>query len=230
MEIIFKKMAKKTASDIGCFLSTSLTIFSNPKKFFEDIEKTNQTFVNASSFALVASFILVLISIPSYKLNGISTEPLFIVLSVGISWFLLFLSGLQLFVLARLFRGRGSLINSISSYFYASSVLLILKMLEIPTRAIRDNELISAPLSAEMMESMNVSIRGDSNALVSEFLVFFGYIWFFFLIVALLRAIHGFGVIRGILVGAISMFGLSLIVSLIQRPILHVLLNAFKSA
>lgn len=229
MEVILKKITTKAVSDIGDFLNKSLIMISRPVAFFSGIDDSNKAFKNASMFALIASFILVIISIPSYKLNKITIDAYFIVISIGISWFLLFFSGLQLHVIAKLFRGCGTLVQSASSYFYASSVLLILKVLEIPTRVIRDEALLSAPLTAKTAENVNVSINANPNAFASELFVAIGYLWFFILIISLFKAIHGFGYLRAVVTAVLSMAALSFTVSWIQTPILHVLLNAFKA-
>jgi len=228
MEDVYEKISKFSLGKFGEFFSQIPKIISSPSRFFESIDSTDKGFVKASTFALVAASLMAILSTPSYKIHSISLEPSFYVIDIIICWLLFATYAIQTWFVCRVFMGRGGVIPTISAFFYSISVLVFVKMFEIPSRIIRDEELVGCNLTSETADKMSQAVYSNTYASSSEIYVGIGYFIFFIILINLVKTIHDFGVLRSIFVSAISLYTISITVSYVQRPVFGALLCAFK--
>jgi hypothetical protein len=230
MDEIYKKVIDKISSEFGAFFQNIPKILGDSSVFFKNIEDTDDAFVKASFFALAVSALLVFIAIPSYRINNVSLDSTFFILAIVITWILFVIYGVQLWVVSRLLLGKGSLLKSISAFFYANAITVFGKLAEIPSRVERDKELLKCGLtSSSTAENMTLAINSNKYAVASELYVFVFYILFFILIVNFIKVIHEVGTIRAVISGALGLGTISITVIWLQRPVAQVLLCAFKS-
>ena len=227
MEEAFKKLSNKAISEFGLFFSVIPKIFGAPKKFFASIDESHETFIRASSFALVVSCVFVLLSIPSYKINGISIGSELLLINIFFNWLLFLIYGILVWLSCLIVLGKSRITKCLSAFFYSCSILVIVKFLEIPARITRDNVLSNAELTSDIPEKMTEAVSSNPYSFASEIMVGLGYVWFLAVLVILVRETHRFGWFRSILAALIAILSISLAVSWIQRPITHALLSAF---
>ncbi|WP_299489656.1 YIP1 family protein [uncultured Shewanella sp.] len=228
MEAIFKVITSKVISEFNRFPRVIGLLISRPKELFSSIDNHQSTFLKALSFSAVISFLITLLSIPSFKTNHVEVESLLLTLDVFINIILLVIYSLITYISARIFFGRGGVLRTISAFLYVSPLLVLIKLLEIPTRIVRDKELLAGALTPSTVENMTLAINSNPYLLVSELLVGVGYIWFVCVLFLLLKTVHNFGFMRALLSSGLTMWLISLGVYWIQRPVIHVLLNAFS--
>lgn len=216
MEEVKNKITDKILDEFSSFIKNIPIILSEPSEFFRTIENNDKTFLNASSFALVVSGLLVLLNIPSYKINGIQSDPTFYTLAIIITWLILAFIGAKLWIITKLFSGNGGFIRSISSFFYASSALVFLKFLEIPSRVGKDSELIN--------RKNNVVI----DSFPSDIYVLLGYLLFFVLMFNVTKSVHGLDNLKSTISTILFILIIILSITYMQTPIIKTLLIAYK--
>ncbi len=229
MDKIDKKIIEKISSEFGAFFQNVPKILGDSSVFFKNIEDTDDAFVKASFFALVVSALMVFIAIPSYRVNNVSLDSTFFILAIVITWILLVMCGVQLWVVSRLLLGKGSLLKSISAFFYANAIMVFGKVAEIPSRVERDKELLKCGLISSTADNMTLAINSNEYAFASELYVSGFYILYFILIVNLIKSIHEVGTIRAVISGVIGLCSIYITLIWLQRPVVQVLLCAFKS-
>lgn len=229
MEAIFKVVTSKVISEFNRFPKITSLLISRPTELFTSIDNKQNTLLEALSFSVVISFLMTLLSIPSFKVNNVEVGSLFLTLDVFINIILFVIYSLLMYISAKVFLGGGGVLKSISAFLYASPLLVFLKVLEIPTRIARDKELLAGALTPSTVENMTLAINSNPYLLVSELLVGIGYIWFICVLFLLLKTVHSFGLIRSLLSSILSIWLISLCISWVQRPINHALLNAFQA-
>lgn len=228
MDEVYEKVSKFSLRKFNEFFSNIPRIISSPSRFFETIDGSDKGFIKASTFALVAASLMAILSTPSYKIHNINLEPSFYAIDIIISWILFATYAIQTWFICKIFMGRGRVIPTMSAFFYSMAILVFVKMFEIPSRVIRDEELLGCNLTAETADNMSQAVYSNTYAISSEIYVGIGYFIFFIVLINLVKTIHGFGVLRSITVSLISLYTISITVSYIQRPVIGTLLCAFK--
>ncbi|MEH6578483.1 MAG: YIP1 family protein [Amphritea sp.] len=227
MDDVLKKLLNNALSEFCVFFSYLPRIYSSPKEFFGSICGSHKTFYEASRFALVISCLFALLNVPSYKINGISVSSEILLIDIIFSWVLIFIYGVLVWASCKLFLGKCSLIKVLSAFFYSCAILVVIKFLEIPARIVRDKYLLGASLESDISDNMSNAVLSNPYSLVSETMVGFGYVWFSVVLFILVREVNNFNWLRSLCACLVGMFFVSLAVSWVQRPITHVLLNAF---
>jgi len=228
MDEVYKKVSKFSLEKFGEFFGNIPRIISSPSIFFETIDGSDKEFVKASAFALVVGSLMAILSTPSYKIHDLNLEPSFYAIDIMISWILFATYALQTWFVCKIFMGRGGVISTMSAFFYSMAILVFVKMFEIPSRIIRDEELLGCNLTAETADKMSQAVYSNTYAVSSEMYVAIGYFIFFIVLTNLVKTIHNFGVLRSIAVSLTSLYTISITVSYIQRPVTGSLLCAFK--
>ncbi|EJK2283412.1 hypothetical protein NK524_003573 [Vibrio cholerae] len=228
MNELYDRIIKTSLKNFDEFFRTVPLIIASPSNFFEKIDKSEKGFLKASMFAFIAASLMSILSIPSYKINNLNLEPSFYVINVIVSWILFSIYSIQTWFVCKVFMGRGGIIPTVSAFFYSISILVFVKFVEIPSRIIRDRELLACELTVETSSNMSRAVYSDMYGISSEVYVAIGYVIFSIVLFHLVRAIHKFGVVRAIIVILISLSSISITVSYIQRPIVGALLCAFK--
>lgn len=227
MEEFVKIIYNKAILEFRFFFSVIPKIISAPREFFASIDESHETFIRASSFALVISCVFVLLSIPSYKINGVSIGSELFLLDIVFNWLLLLIYGIIVWLSCRIVIGKSRITKCLSAFFYSCSILIIVKFLEIPARIVRDNVLVNADLTSDTPEKLTDAVFSNPYSFASEIMVGLGYVWFLVVLVILVRETNRLGWIRSILASIIAIVFIALAVSWIQRPITHALLSAF---
>ncbi len=230
MDDILKKIIDTVLGGFSDFFRDISLVFSDPNVFFKEIKNNNDLFLNSSFYALFVTSIIAVFRTPSFLINDISTDAILYISEIVYSWFIFFICGFFLWIVCRfLLRGTGSFVHSVSAFFYASVVLSVISFLEIPTRIARDEILIRDGLALTTAENMTTLIHNNPYLYASEISVALGYLFFLFLLLKMVKSVHGFGIIRSITSVVISFVFISLFVSWLQRPINYYLLMAFHN-
>ncbi len=228
MDEAYDKILKVSLGKFSRFFRNIPKIISSPSKFFDKVDNSDKEFVKASTFALIAAALMALLSIPSYRLHGLHLDSLFFIINIVIAWILFILYAFQIWLICKIFFGKGGILQTISMFFYSVSILVFVKMFEIPSRAMRDNELLRCDLTALSAHNMSKAISSNIYSMSSEIYVALGYFIYFIVLINLVRSAHKFGIFKSIFVSLISLYTISITVSYLQRPVIGTLLCAFK--
>jgi len=208
------------------FLTTTQEIFSKPGYFVGKIQDNPATFHRACIFLAVVSLLLTAINIISYKINHIPLNWSFISCESGVTCliFMIFSSGVWAF--SKALGGKGTATKTLCICFYASVVLVPVKVLELPTRVIRDGVLLQGPISDITIEKARAAI--NATAFKFEFIVLIGIIAFLWLMTNMLKQVHEFGRVRQFFLFVFSFFLLTTMTNSFQEPITQLILRAFS--
>lgn len=213
-------------------LESSIPIKDNPniEGIFKKIINTPKAFITSCLVSFGASLLTASLSLLSYKTNGIPLSLTLFFLVTIITWSIFVLIGSLVWFVSWFLRGKGGGVKSVSAFLYITPCLAIGKLVEILARIERDKELLKGNLSSSTTENMISAIYSNPSAFTSETLVFIFYIFFYFLLIRLFCSVHGFGFFKSAFAGVCILFFMSGVVTLIQRPIIFVLLNTFKNS
>ncbi|MGQ0333477.1 hypothetical protein [Halomonas elongata] len=228
MDVFYDKLSKIGLNKFSGFFKNLTRMISSPSRFFDSVDGSDKEFIRSSALALVSAALMVLLSTPSYRLHGLHLDSSFFVISIVVNWILFSTYAFQTWFACKIFFGKGSVLQTMSAFFYSMSILVFVKMFEIPSRVIRDDELLSCDLTSESAKAMTQAVSSNVYSLSSEVYVGIGYLVYFIILFNLVRSVHKFGVFRSIIVSAISLYTISITVSYLQRPVIGTLLCAFK--
>jgi len=168
MEEAIKQITKKMLYEFPLFFQNIPKILGDSRRFFKTIENTETAFIKASIFAVFVSCFLVFLNVPSYKINGIYLDAAFYTLDIFVTWLIIVIIGAKFWVVTRVLLGEGGFFKTLSSFFYATSMLIFIKLAEIPTRVVRDKGLLVEPGSALSYENSAKIIFENKYTLASE--------------------------------------------------------------
>lgn len=210
------------------FFSATSNFVKSPNNFFRGIDNSSTSFRDASLFGLAVSTLLTALNVISYVFNKIPIQLLFISLDILTTWLLVLIYATSLWAISRMFRGHGEFTRSASAFFYTTLLLIPVKLLETPTRIVRDKYLSSGPLTDAMLLAIRAEINSTPYRVVAEYLVAGGYVIFLIFLIKIGRIVHGFGWARSAIVSILGLLTISLAIGYVQTPNTNLLLLAFK--
>jgi hypothetical protein len=203
----------------------------NSDAYYDRQGKSNVPCGKAALFGLMMATMLMVLGIPGLRRAGVDVSTEFLLVGVGLNWMLLVLYGGMYWLGGKILFGRGGSFATINSFFFLSVFLLFLKVIEIPTRSMRFSAMVaSCTGDSDFAVRANQAISGDRSLLITEFLVFAGYLVFFYKAYRMQRGVHEFGRVRGfvsMLVGSLLLIG---VVSFVQEPGMRILVCGYVKA
>jgi len=221
-----KSLMKEIKNLAHEFLRATQRVFSKPGYFAGAMQDNPATFRRACTFLAVVSLLLTAINIISYKINHIPLDWSFISFESGVTCliFMIFSSGVWAF--SKALGGKGTVTKTLCTCFYASVVLVPVKVLELPTRVIRDGILLQGPISDITIDRTRAAI--NATAFKFEFIVLIGIIAFLWLMTNMLKKVHAFGRVRQFFLFVFSFYLLTMMTNSFQEPITQLILRAFS--
>ncbi|WP_299496389.1 YIP1 family protein [uncultured Shewanella sp.] len=210
-------------------MSVLALLISNPAALFSSINNNRNVFTKAFLLSVVISFIVTLLGVPSFRINNVEGGIIFFILNVTTNIMLFFIYSIFSYISAKVLLGNGGFFKSISAFLYTLPLFVFINVLEIPLKTLQDKELIDGKLTLSTLENMVFIISSDPYILAADLAVGIMYIWFACILFLLLKTVHNFGFIRSSLSSLLTLVLMYLSVFLIENPINHFLLTAFKS-
>lgn len=230
MEKIAGFFMEKIWPTVNASASDVSTYFRSNAVFFSEMKGRTGACSRAWLFGLLVAVGLGVLGLPASRSAGITPTAEFAGVMTLANWLLIALYGVCFGLAGRLLGSQRNLLASVNTFFYISGWMVFLKMLEMPALGARLKAMAESCSMDGYDMAVATAIRHSSMASLSDKLVLGGYLAFvYFCVVRMQRHLHDFGCVRAWLATAIGMALLSVIIIIVQEPIISQLVCSYAS-
>lgn len=171
----------------------------------------------ACLYGMFISAVLTLLSLPALKGAGILFTYDLAGVLCAVNWLLLALYG-SCFGVAGKLLGGGKVITAVNAFFYVASLIVVMKLLELPVLDARIAATVAGCDAGDFAEATTAAISQKELATRGNWLVLLSYLIFFLYAIRMERRLYGFGLLKGILSATLGIIFLCIAVILVQMP------------
>ena len=221
----------------GNFVKENFILFYSilpaPVRFIQSIKHSSQEeLIKSSIFAALMSFLSLVIQSPLLQLLGVETRTVpFVLVDTTLTYSVWFIMGICYHISAKLFRGSGTYVSSLTTYLYMKAFTPLIILVGIPWHdLLRSVVLESGNENGLFIFISTVPRVIESSTVLISFLLF--EVIVFYRTVCLFRSfcfIHGVSKYRGIAIIILGILLESLAEAAISIPANRILWKAYQS-
>lgn len=212
-----------SASDAG-------TYFRSNAVFFSEMKARTGACSRAWFFGIVVAVGLGVLGLPASRSAGITPTAEFAVVMTLANWLLIALYGVCFGLAARMLGSQRGLLTSVNTFFYLSGWMVFLKIFEMPALGARLKGMAQSCSLDGYDLAVTTAIQHSSMAFVSDKMVLGGYLAFvYFCVIRMQRQLHDFGGVKAWLATAVGMALLSVIIMIVQEPVISQLVCSYAN-